>query len=572
MRSVAIVGAGQSGGQLALGLLHSGYRVTLVSDRGADEVRHGPVMSSQCMFDAALQTERDLDLNTWEASAPRIEAIDYHLRAGDEEVAWRGGLEAYAQSVDQRLKCAAWIERFVAAGGEFQRSSADVAFLEALAASHDLVVVSTGKGDLGRLFPRDDARSPFTSPQRVLALTYVRGMSADPDGNAVRFNVVPGVGEYFVFPALTLAGPCDIMVFEGVPGGPMDCWSEVATPEEHLTTSLEILRAHFPREYARCADVALTDPAGVLVGAITPTVRKAVGVLPSGRRVLGMGDAVILNDPVTGQGSNTAAKFASYYLESIVDRGDDAFDERWMGATFENFWRGWAQWVVGWTNSLLAEPPAAVGALMAAAVTSPALARSLANGFDDPREYYPWWFDVREAQRYVESMQREDASEVNTRELRAAFGQYATGVTVVTADLGGGKRVGMTANSFTSVSLDPPLILWCPGRNSASTEHFRLSTHFGINVLAREQHHLSRQFATPAEDKFAGVDVIEDPSGVPLIAGALAHFVCRTVSTHEAGDHLILVGEVEDFRVHGGEPLVFHSGRYHVATLHPEVH
>ncbi len=571
MRSIAVVGAGQSGGQLALGLLRHGYQVTLVSDRTPEEVRSGPVMSSQCMFDSALQTERELGLNQWEELAPKIDGISYRVLGSDGAalMSWTGDLDHYAQSVDQRVKCAAWIEQFIASGGTFINATADVEQLESLADTHDLVVVSSGKGELGSLFARDAAKSPFDAPQRALALTYVTGMTPSDEGSPVRFNVAPGIGEYFVFGALTTTGVCDIMVFEGVPGGPMDCWDDVTTPQEHLACSLAILREHFPHEYARCANVLLTDDGGVLRGRFAPTVRKPVGALPSGAAVLGMGDAVILNDPITGQGSNNAAKFADFYLQSILDRGEHAFDEIWMRATFDRYWRGWSQWVVGWTNSLLTTPPNAAESLMAAAGQVPSLARALANGFDDPRAYYPWWFDSREASSFIEAMRREDAAVFDARDLRSAFSQYATGITVVTAQ-GSDAPIGMTANSFTSVSMDPPLVLWCPGKNSPSTAQFKAASHFAINVLARDQHDLSRQFATPADDKFAGVEIELGRGNVPLIKGALARFQCRTVNTYDAGDHLIMVGEIEAYDASDGEPLVFHSGRYHVATLHPD--
>ncbi len=573
MRKIAVVGAGQSGGQLALGLLRHGYEMTLVSDRTPDDIRSGPVMSSQCMFDSALQTERALGLNLWEAQAPRIEGIAYRVLGSDgaDLISWSGALDEYAQSVDQRVKCSTWIEEFIAGGGTFVHDRATVGLLESLTRQHELVIVSTGKGELGTLFARDAAKSPFDRPMRALALTYVTGMTPDPSGAPVRFNVLPGVGEYFVFPALTLTGPCDIMVFEGVPGGPMDCWEQAATPAEHLSTSLHILREHFPHEFVRCADVQLTDDGGVLRARFSPTVRKPIGVLPSGARVLGMGDAIILNDPITGQGSNNAAKFADFYLKSILDQGERDFDVHWMQATFDRYWRGWSQWAVGWTNSLLSTPPESAGSLMAAAGQVPSLARALANGFDDPRSYYPWWFDSREAESFIHAMRREDASVFDARDLRSAFSQYATGVTVITATGVGGARIGMTANSFTSVSLDPPLVLWCPGKTSPSTDLFKAAAYFSINVLARDQHDLSRQFATPAPDKFAGVDIEPGRHEVPLIVGALARFECRTVSTYEAGDHLIIIGEVEAYDSAGGEPLVFHSGRYHVATLHPDV-
>ncbi|GAA3135558.1 flavin reductase family protein [Planomonospora alba] len=150
--------------------------------------------------------------------------------------------------------------------------------------------------------------------------------------------------------------------------------------------------------------------------------------------------------------------------------------------------------------------------------------------------------------------------------LREAFGQYATGVAVVTAAARGGERAGVTVNSFTSVSLDPPLVLWCLARRSAALPVFLAAGRFAVNVLAEDQEHLSRRFAAPLPDRFAGVEAPPGPGGAPVLAGALAHFACRTVAVHRGGDHLILVGQVEHFRRWEGEPLIFHAGRYRRAA------
>jgi flavin reductase (DIM6/NTAB) family NADH-FMN oxidoreductase RutF len=152
------------------------------------------------------------------------------------------------------------------------------------------------------------------------------------------------------------------------------------------------------------------------------------------------------------------------------------------------------------------------------------------------------------------------------RDLRAALGEFATGVTVITTRSPQGNQVGVTSNSFASVSLDPPLILWCCSRRAPSAPVFRSAERFAVNVLAANQHHLSRQFATPAGDKFAGVACTYSTDGTPLIDGAIARFVCRAVSVHDGGDHLIQVGEVEDYQRFGGEPLIFHSGRYRLPS------
>lgn len=404
-RSIAIVGAGQSGLPLALSLRARGWEVTLVSNRSPEEIERGRVMSSQCMFDAALQIERDFGLDEWGARCPNVEGIGLTLphpeRPGEKMLDWAARLHRPAQSVDQRVKMPAWMRRFVAQGGRLVVRDAGIADLEELAATHDLVVVAAGKGEIVQLFERDAERSPYATPQRALALTYVHGMVPREPYSRVCFNLIPGVGEYFVFPALTLSGPCEIMVFEGLPGGPMDCWADVRTPAEHLERSLAILRTFLPWEAARCERVELTDAQGILSGRFAPTVRHPVGRLPSGRLVLGMGDAVVVNDPITGQGSNNATKCFKAYHDAIVERGDRPFDVAWMQATFERYW-DYAQHVVRWTNMMLAPPPAHILELLGAAAEHPAIASVIANNFDHPPAYFPWWAEPAACREFID--------------------------------------------------------------------------------------------------------------------------------------------------------------------------
>lgn len=150
----------------------------------------------------------------------------------------------------------------------------------------------------------------------------------------------------------------------------------------------------------------------------------------------------------------------------------------------------------------------------------------------------------------------------DTAQLRAAFGQFPTGVAVMTTRTASGELIGVTANSFTSVSLDPPLILWCLSRQAPSAAHFAADVTFAVNVLAADQAQLSRQFARPAPDKFAGASWTAGPDGVPLLDGVSAAFVCRARAPYAGGDHDILVGEVLDYRRSPVEPLLFHAGGY----------
>jgi flavin-dependent dehydrogenase len=406
-RSIAIVGAGQAGLQLGCGLLDNGYEVVMVQDRSAEEIATGKVMSSQCMFGNALQNERDLNLNFWDEVCPPIDSINFAVPAPDgsgaKAIEWNGKLDKPARSVDQRVKFPAWMREFERRGGRLVIKDAHALEMDCRAKNFDLVVVAAGKGSIAKLFERDAAKSPFAKPQRALALTYVQGMNPRADHSAVNFNLIPTVGEYFVFPALTLSGPCDIMVFEGVPGGPMDCWNEVKTPAEHLAQSKKILETFLPWEAERCRAVELTDENGILSGSFAPTVRRPIGVLPSGKAVLGLADVVVLNDPITGQGSNNASKAAKIYLDAIIAHGDRPFDQAFMQATFDAYW-SYAQYVTGWTNALLQPPPPHVLHLMGAAQGMPALARRIANGFNEPKDLFPWFAVPEEAEKYLQQL------------------------------------------------------------------------------------------------------------------------------------------------------------------------
>ena len=404
MAKITIIGGGQSGLQLGIGLLQNGYDVTIVSDRTPEQISGGRVTSSQCMFSNALDHERALGINFWDDTCPPVEgialAVPHPEIPGAKAIDWGARLDRVAQSVDQRVKFPRWLEHFTANGGELVFHEANLDDLEKYAADSDLVVVAAGKGAIAQFFERDAERSQFDQPMRALALTYVTGMTPRSEFSAVCFNIIPGVGEYFVFPALTTSGACEIMVFEGVPGGPMDCWGDVTTPAEHLAKSKWILETFMPWEGERCRAVELTDDLGILSGRFAPTVRKPVGLLPSGHPVLGMADAVLLNDPITGQGSNNASKGAAIYLQSILERGEGPFDAIWMQETFEQLW-AYAEKVVGWTNALLTPPPPHVLNVLGAAGQFPAVAHRFANGFDNPPEFYDWFMDPGKAEAYL---------------------------------------------------------------------------------------------------------------------------------------------------------------------------
>ncbi len=156
-----------------------------------------------------------------------------------------------------------------------------------------------------------------------------------------------------------------------------------------------------------------------------------------------------------------------------------------------------------------------------------------------------------------------------TLSLRHALGDFATGVTIITARATegefAGQLTGMTVNSFTSVSLDPPLVLWNLSLGSPSVPIFQQSTHYAVNILAADQAELSQRFARRSEDKFSNLDYTPAAGGAALLPGCVAWFECRVVARYPGGDHVILLGEVERFKRAAAHPapLLFHHGKYH---------
>jgi len=146
--------------------------------------------------------------------------------------------------------------------------------------------------------------------------------------------------------------------------------------------------------------------------------------------------------------------------------------------------------------------------------------------------------------------------------IRRAFGAFLTGVTVTTTIDSDGVPRGFTANSFASVSLDPPLVSICLARTASCFETFHDADRFAVNVLADSQQALAMTFASKIADKFAGVDWNQSPSGTPYIAGSLARFDCRLIQQVEAGDHILLLGQVEHFDEFEASPLGYHRGKF----------
>jgi flavin reductase (DIM6/NTAB) family NADH-FMN oxidoreductase RutF len=155
-----------------------------------------------------------------------------------------------------------------------------------------------------------------------------------------------------------------------------------------------------------------------------------------------------------------------------------------------------------------------------------------------------------------------DSSGIDPRDFRNALGTFATGVTIITASGPDGKPHGLTCNSFASVSLNPPLVLWSLGMFSQALPIFQDASHFTVNVLGASQQALAAKFAKPSEDKFAGVEWTAGLGNAPILADSVANFQCRAANRYYGGDHVIFLGAVEAYTYNRKEPLLFARGGY----------
>ncbi|MFF2618440.1 styrene monooxygenase/indole monooxygenase family protein [Kitasatospora sp. NPDC058046] len=396
MRRIAVVGAGQAGLQLALGLVADGYRVTLVAERTPEQLRGGRVLSTQAMFGPALRIEAAAGLDLWAEQAPAVSSVEAVLAAppGVRALEYTMTLDEPAQSVDQRLKLAGWLELLAERGGVVEYRTLDRGGLHELARRHELTVVAAGRGALSGIFERDAVRSPFDGPQRALSCLYAHGVgSPDPAaGPRARMNALPGLGELYLQPALTLSGPCDILLWEALPGGPLDAFGDAPPPDVQLARIRVLLAEYLPWEAELWTGAEPTDAGAGLFGAVTPVVRRAVAELGSGVdavHVLGLGDAVVVTDPIAGQGANNAARAAEAYRRAVVEHGDAPYTADWMCRTAERFWQQQARHSVEFTAAMLTVPDHLQG-VFAAAAEHPEVGRRLANTYAEARDYAAW--------------------------------------------------------------------------------------------------------------------------------------------------------------------------------------
>ena len=345
MRNIAIIGSGQAGLLAAHGLINAGYKVTLYSDRTADQwLNESRPTGTAARFDISLAYERELGLSHWEKEAPKGEGVHLTFSPTKDNrlLTLAGRLEKYFLAIDLRLQSHRWMNDFAAKGGKIEIENVTVLRLDEIAGAHELTIVATGRADLANLFERDAARSVYDKAQRNLTMIITTGGKMGFAGVPflpVKFNFFAPFGEAFYVPYFHKDhGPTWNMLIEAKPGSPLDRFGDCKSGEQAVAIYKQVLKEVIPWDYDWAKDMELADPYGWLVGRVAPTVRKPVGRLPSGRIVTPLGDTSMALDPIGGQGANNGNKMTRNLVESIIARKDLPFDAQWMTDTFERFY------------------------------------------------------------------------------------------------------------------------------------------------------------------------------------------------------------------------------------------
>ncbi len=386
MTSIGIVGAGVAGLHLGLHLRQQDLDVTIYTNRTAQQVADGRILNSVAHMSATIQIEHELGIGDWPDTDAEY-SYHYHYNGWGDERTYHGVFEQPARIIDYRIYLPRLMAEFERRGGRLEIRDLSAAEIEALTDEHDLVVVSTGKGEIGALFPRRDDKSPYTTPQRKLAVGFWKGV-APREPRGVEISVVPPAGELLVLPMWSFSGPVNALLFESLPGGPQEVLTDRRyedDPDAYRALTLEILREFHPTVLERIDEAAFDLQGGakdILQGAVTPVMREDYTLLPNGKYLLALGDVHMTVDPVQAQGANSATYSAKVVAEAI--REDRVFDERFMRKVARRRAER-LEASTDWVNTMIQSPPAPqIPRLFTEMVHNQALANRFTENFNYP--------------------------------------------------------------------------------------------------------------------------------------------------------------------------------------------
>lgn len=387
-KSIGIVGAGVGGLHLALYLQKHGIQPTVITDRTPEQYSNVRLLNTVAHHSVTIARENELGVNHWD-NPDWIYHHHDHFFGFPEPLQFRGAFSNPSRAVDYRVYLPRLMEDFLARGGTIEYGNIQDDDVPALVGRFDLLVVSTGKGALGRMFAYRPEHSPFTQPQRLLCVGLYSGLKQEgPRG--VTLSVSPGHGEMIVIPTLTFDGMKEALLMENIPGGGMANLVSLSyddDPAAFRQMMLDKLEKHHPSTYDRIDThrFDLARPLDLLQGAVVPTVRQTSVAFDNGRYAIALGDVHSVVDPMMGQGANMASYGAFVLGKAIVDA--DVFDARFceqVDQARENRVLAASRW----TNLMLQPPTEAVGRLIFAMAENRRLCDEFTENFNYPERQW----------------------------------------------------------------------------------------------------------------------------------------------------------------------------------------
>jgi hypothetical protein len=412
MKEISVIGAGPAGCIFSYALIRKGYDVTLYSDRTPDQwLNHSAPTGTAYLYGSTIDIERELGMDHWshDMFGGHGVLLDFVPKSDMRPLVASGLLEEgrAGGAIDQRARVHHWLSEFDGIGGKLVIESVTPERADEIARKSDLTVLAAGKADLGRLIPRDPARSVYDKPQRHLAMTIVVSKSGRHvkewfrdrvNFNPIKFDFFAEEGEYFWVPYRHKTyGAAYCILWEARPGSRMDIFMDCKSGAEVLERGKKVIRDLAPWERHLLDDMEYVhdDPFGWLVGKFAPTVREPYGVLPSGGLLMPIGDTAITFDPIGGQGGNTASRCAKFMADAVIARGDRRFDREWMRQVNNAFWKKVGEPAYTFNNILL-EPLTVAGKqiLLEVARNEKFASERFFSGFPEPKKFFPYMVDI----------------------------------------------------------------------------------------------------------------------------------------------------------------------------------
>ncbi|UOE53465.1 styrene monooxygenase/indole monooxygenase family protein [Cytobacillus oceanisediminis] len=385
-KKICIIGSGTAGIQLAYSLKEE-FDVTVIHSNSSDKIRNGRIMSTQVHFGSTRTRENRFKMPKWEDKT-LLKSI--HMTIGNQKL-FVGKLKEPALSVDQRFYFSYCLKDLEDKGVSFRLLRVNKDQLESLADEFDLMIDCTGKSGPLFPFPLEKELSPFQVPQRKCIVGYFLGVKPNnPLGVSV--TVLPEIGEMFEIPAITQHGPVTILFIMAIPDRELDVFKEIKHGKEFTNQMKNVTRKYFQDIHERIEQdiFALSDDNAFLQVAIKPVIRKPYATFKN-KLVVGCGDSVFLNDPITGQGCNLSSYCAEQLYETLIQYRNSNWDIQ-LGETYWDRTKTFVKEVTEWTNAMTQVLPQHVVQILLAGSENQKIADEVAEWFADPRKAYEAFF------------------------------------------------------------------------------------------------------------------------------------------------------------------------------------